>query len=121
MRLLVSPWLDPGYVLLGGICSGFGVQSFYQIWSAELFPTSVRAIAQGFTFRDRAEQARHLQLLRAMPDITEAGFKPLAVIMCCLYATAGLVGIVFAPRNTQGRSLEEIHGSDSSRAAAARG
>jgi MFS transporter, SP family, inositol transporter len=25
-------------------------QSFYQIWSTELFPTSVRATAQGFTF-----------------------------------------------------------------------
>ena len=56
-----------------------------------------------------------------MPDTTKAGFKPLAVIMFCLYATASLVGIVFAPRNAQGRSLEEIHGSDSSRAAAARG
>jgi hypothetical protein len=55
-----------------------------------------------------------------VPDITKAGFKPLAVIMFCLCATVGLVGIVFATRNAQGRSLEEIHGSDSSRVAAAR-
>jgi inositol transporter-like SP family MFS transporter len=53
-----------GYVLLGGICSGFGVQSFYQIWSTELFPT-------------------------------------------------------FAPRSTQGRSLEEIQAGDAARSATA--
>jgi len=36
------------------------------------------------------------------------------------YAAAGLIGVVFAPRNTQGRTLEEIQGSDTSRPAAAR-
>jgi hypothetical protein len=40
--------------------------------------------------------------------------------MFCMYAAAGLIGVVFTPRNTQGRSLEEIHGSDTTRAAAAR-
>jgi MFS transporter, SP family, inositol transporter len=106
------------YVLLGGICSGFGVQSFYQIWSTELFPTSVRATAQGFTF---AVVRIGLGIFSFyVPDITKAGFTPLAVIMFCLYATAGLIGIVFAPRNTQGRSLEEIQGAESARPAAAR-
>jgi inositol transporter-like SP family MFS transporter len=55
-----------------------------------------------------------------VPDITKAGFKPLAVIMFCMYAAAGLIGVVFAPRNTQGRTLEEIQDSDTSRPAAAR-
>jgi inositol transporter-like SP family MFS transporter len=76
------------------------------------------ATAQGFTF---AIVRIGLGIFSFyVPDITKAVFKPLTVIMFCLYATASLVGIVFAPRNTQGRSLDEIHGSDSSRAAAAR-
>jgi len=36
------------------------------------------------------------------------------------FAAAGVIGIVFAPRNTQGRSLKEIQGTDSSRPAVAR-
>ena len=106
-----------GYVLLGGICSGFGVQSFYQIWSTELFPTSVRATAQGFTF---AIVRIGLGIFSFyVPDITKAGFRPLAIIMFCLYATAGIIGITFAPRNTQGRSLEEIQANETTRSATA--
>ena len=40
--------------------------------------------------------------------------------MFCMYAAAGLIGVVFALRNTQGRSLEEIQGTESTRRAAAR-
>jgi hypothetical protein len=28
-----------------------------------------------------------------------------------MYAAAGLIGVVFAPRSTQGRSLQEIQGT----------
>ena len=36
-----------GYVLLAGIGGGFGQQSFFQLWSGELFPTLLRSTAQG--------------------------------------------------------------------------
>ena len=99
------------YVLLGGICSGFGVQSFYQLWSGELFPTRVRATAQGVTF---AIVRIGLGIFSFyVPDITKAGFRPLALIMFAFYTTAGIIGLLWGPRNTQGRSLEQIHGEPS--------
>ncbi|HUN37883.1 MAG TPA: MFS transporter [Trebonia sp.] len=95
------------YVILGGICSGFGVQSFYQLWSGELFPTRVRATAQGVTF---AIVRIGLGIFSFyVPDITKAGFRPLALIMFAFYTTAGIIGLTWGPRNTQGRSLEQIH------------
>jgi len=86
--------------------------------AGERQPGGRAAATTGFDLRGGPDRARHLQFL--LPDITKAGFKPLAVIMFCRYATAGLIGVVFAPRNTQGRSLKEIQDSDSSRPAAAR-
>ena len=99
------------YVILGGICSGFGVQSFYQLWSGELFPTRVRATAQGITF---AVVRIGLGIFSFfVHDITKAGFRPLALIMFAFYTTAGIIGLIWGPRNTQGRSLEQIHGTPS--------
>jgi inositol transporter-like SP family MFS transporter len=38
------------YLFLTQFGGGFGQQSFFQLWSAELFPTLLRATAQGVTF-----------------------------------------------------------------------
>ena len=38
------------YLVLVWFGSGFGAQSFFQFWSAELFPTLSRSTAQGITF-----------------------------------------------------------------------
>jgi len=38
------------YLILVWFGSGFGAQSFFQLWSAELFPTLLRSTAQGLTF-----------------------------------------------------------------------
>ena len=94
------------YVVLGGVCSGFGVQSFFQLWSGELVPTRMRATAQGFMFAT-------VRILLGIfsffvPMITKAGFAPLALIMFCLYAASGVIGLVFSPRDTMGKTLEEI-------------
>jgi MFS transporter, SP family, inositol transporter len=97
------------YVILGGVCSGFGVQSFYQLWSGELFPTRVRATAQGVTFAVVRIGLGIFSFFIA--DITKSGFRPLALIMFAFYAISGIIGLTWGPRNTQGRSLEDIHGS----------
>src|SRR5205085_10063897 len=34
------------HVVIMGIAGGFGAQSFFQLWSAELFPTAIRSTAQ---------------------------------------------------------------------------
>lgn len=38
------------FVLLRGTAAGFGAQSFYALWSSELFHTKYRAKAQGVMF-----------------------------------------------------------------------
>ena len=38
------------HIFLMQFGGGFGAQSFFQLWSAEQFPTAVRATAQGATF-----------------------------------------------------------------------
>ena len=38
------------YLFLTQFGGGFGAQSFFQLWSSELFPTLLRASAQGLCF-----------------------------------------------------------------------
>src|SRR5262249_36370693 len=51
--LAVFPLTVPtvmAFILLSTIMAGCGQQSFFQLWSAELFPTLVRSTAQGVMF-----------------------------------------------------------------------
>lgn len=93
------------HVFLMWFAAGFGQQSFFQLWSAELFPTMIRATAQGLAFA----------VVRIMlgvwsffvPVLTLAGFQTLAWILTGFLAASGLIGWVWAPRH-EGKSLEAI-------------
>jgi inositol transporter-like SP family MFS transporter len=93
------------HVFLMWFAAGFGQQSFFQLWSAELFPTLSRATAQGVTFA----------VVRIMlgvwsffvPVLSATGFTALAWILTGFLAASGLIGWLWAPRN-EGKSLEEI-------------
>jgi inositol transporter-like SP family MFS transporter len=93
------------HVFLMWFAAGFGQQSFFQLWSAELFPTLIRATAQGFAFA----------VVRIMlgvwsffvPVLTLAGFQTLAWILTGFLAASGLIGWIWAPRH-QGKSLDDI-------------
>ncbi|HEX7948672.1 MAG TPA: MFS transporter [Phenylobacterium sp.] len=85
--------------------SGFGAQSFFQLWSAELFPTLIRSTAQGLTF---AIVRIGLGLWSFfVPMLTATGFTTLAWILTGFLVVSGLIGTIWAPRN-QGKSLEQI-------------
>lgn len=89
---------------LGG---GFGAQSFFQLWSAELFPTLARSTAQGVTF---AIVRIGLGLWSFfVPVLTATGFTTLAWILTGFLVTSGAIGLLGAPRN-EGKSLEELEG-----------
>jgi inositol transporter-like SP family MFS transporter len=93
------------YLLLVWFGSGFGAQSFYQLWSAELFPTLLRSTAQGLTF---AIVRIALGLWSFfVPVLTATGFTRLAWILTGFLVVSGVIGVVGAPRH-QGRTLEEI-------------
>jgi inositol transporter-like SP family MFS transporter len=93
------------YVLLTAFGGGFGAQSFFQLWSAELFPTLLRSTAQGVTF---AVVRIGLGLWSFfVPILTATGFKTLAWILTGFLIVSGVIGYLGAPRN-EGKSLEEI-------------
>jgi inositol transporter-like SP family MFS transporter len=101
--------LTTGLIVLYGVVmavgSGFGAQPFYQLWSAELFPTLLRATAQGLTF---AIVRIALGLWSFfVPIIMATEFKTLAWIMTGFLGASGLVGWIWGPRH-EGKTLQEI-------------
>jgi inositol transporter-like SP family MFS transporter len=93
------------YILLTAVGGGFGAQSFFQLWSAELFPTLVRSTAQGVTF---AIVRIGLGLWSFfVPVLTSTGFHTLAWILTGFLVASGVVGLLGAPRN-EGKSLEQL-------------
>lgn len=117
MLLAVFPLTLPVamlYILLTAVGGGFGAQSFFQLWSAELFPTHVRSTAQGVTF---AIVRVGLGLWSFfVPVLTSTGFHTLAWILTGFLVASGLVGLLGAPRN-EGKSLEQLE-EERARAAA---
>lgn len=94
-----------GYVLLAGLGGGFGQQSFFQLWSGELFPTLLRSTAQGLMFAVVRIALGFWSLY--VPTLTKSGFSTLAWILTGFVTVSGLIGFVFAPRN-EGKTLDEI-------------
>ncbi|WEH07655.1 MFS transporter [Alicyclobacillus fastidiosus] len=56
------------YLLLGNICGGFGQQAFFQLWSAELFPTRLRSTSSRYRLCRGPGRPWNLELLRSYPD-----------------------------------------------------
>jgi MFS transporter, SP family, inositol transporter len=92
------------FIILAAIGS-INVQAFYQLWSAELFPTLLRSTAQGITF---AVVRIGLGLWTLfVPAIASENFAMLALALTGFLMLGGLIGVIGAPRN-EGKSLEEI-------------
>lgn len=106
--LAIFPLTTPvamAYLVLVWFGSGFGAQSFFQLWSSELFPTLLRSTAQGLTF---AIVRIFLGVWSFfVPLLTSTGFTTLAWILTGFLVVSGLIGVIWAPRN-EGKSLEEI-------------
>jgi len=93
------------HVLIMATAVGFGAQSFFQLWSAELFPTLLRSTAQGVTFAVVRIGLGCFSFF--VPMLTATGFHTLAWILVGFLVTSALIGWLGAPRN-EGKSLEEI-------------
>jgi MFS transporter, SP family, inositol transporter len=93
------------HIVIMGIAGGFGAQSFFQLWSAELFPTSVRATAQGVTFAIVRIGLGIWSL--AVPALASNDFTTLAWILTGFLVASGVIGYIWAPRN-EGKSLEAL-------------
>lgn len=93
------------HIVIMGIASGFGAQSFFQLWSAELFPTAIRSTAQGLAFALVRIGLGVWSL--AVPSLAARNFTELAWILTGFLVVSGVVGVAFAPRNA-GKSLEQL-------------
>ena len=93
------------HVFLMAFGQGFGAQSFFQLWSAEMFPTLLRSTAQGVMFAVVRVSLGAFSFF--VPALTAAGFTTLAWILTGFLVLSGLIGFLGAPRN-EGKSLEEI-------------
>ncbi len=99
------------HVFLMSVGGGFGAQSFFQLWSSEMFPTALRATAQGLMFAVVRIVLGVFSFF--VPMLVATGFHNLAWILVGFLAISGIIGFVWAPRN-EGKSLEQL---DAERAA----
>ena len=93
------------YIFLLQFGGGFGAQSFFQLWSSELFPTLARSTAQGITFAIVRIGLGCWSFF--VPVLTSTGFHMLALILVGFLAASAAVGLIWAPRN-EGKSLEQL-------------
>ena len=99
------------HVFLMSVGGGFGAQSFFQLWSSEMFPTALRATAQGVMFAIVRIVLGVFSFF--VPALVATGFHNLAWILVGFLVISGIIGFVWAPRN-EGKSLEQL---DAERAA----
>ncbi len=93
------------HIFLMQFGGGFGAQSFFQLWSAEQFPTAVRATAQGATFAVVRIGLGFFAFF--VPWLTSTGFSTLAWILVGFLVVSAAIGMIWAPRN-EGLSLEAL-------------
>ena len=93
------------HVFLMSVGGGFGAQSFFQLWSSEMFPTALRATAQGLMFAVVRIVLGIFSFF--VPALVATGFHTLAWILVGFLAISGVIGFVWAPRN-EGKSLEQL-------------
>lgn len=93
------------HVFLMSVGGGFGAQSFFQLWSSEMFPTLLRSTAQGVMFAVVRIALGIFSFF--VPILTATGFTNLAWILVGFLVISGLIGFIWAPRN-EGKSLEEL-------------
>jgi len=93
------------HVFLMSVGGGFGAQSFFQLWSSEMFPTALRATAQGVMFAIVRIVLGVFSFF--VPMLVATGFHTLAWILVGFLAISGVIGFVWAPRN-EGKSLEQL-------------
>ena len=104
MLLLATLPLTTGvaiaYVLIGGSAGGFGQQPFFQLWSADSFPTMLRATALGLMF---AVVRIALGIWSYfVPTLTASGFHTLAALLGAFVAISGVLGLTFVATRRRG-------------------
>jgi inositol transporter-like SP family MFS transporter len=107
--LPLSTLVALAYVVLQGMGGGFGPQAFFQLWSAESFPTHLRSTALGLMF-GVVRIALGIWSFYVPELTTRAGFHTLAWLLFSFLVLSGVLGIVYAPTRAR-RSLPRRRGA----------
>ncbi|WP_344310121.1 MFS transporter [Fodinicola feengrottensis] len=105
---LVLPFTIPvviANIVLFGLGAAIAGESTYKVFSQELFPTTLRSTAQGFTF-GLARTALGIWSF-FVPALAAVRIGPVALLLTAFLAVSGIVGFFFMP-HTVGKPLEEI-------------
>jgi MFS transporter, SP family, inositol transporter len=108
LLLVIFPLTRPvvvGFLFLSALSVCGSPQAFYQLWSAELFPTLLRGTAQGITFAVIRIALGIWSFV--VPVLAFSRFSTLAWILIGFLVVSGLIGLIWAPRN-EGKSLRQI-------------
>jgi inositol transporter-like SP family MFS transporter len=107
---LTTIWL---FIVLSAIGQGFGAQAFFQLWSAELFPTLLRSTAQGIMFAVVRIGLGVWSFF--VPVLASSNFTTLWWVLTGFVFVSGLIGVIWGPRN-EGKSLEQIEAEQNAKA-----
>ena len=92
-------------VILFGFGGGFAQYPFIRVWFSELFPTSIRATAQGLVYGGVRIMLFFWSLL--IPILATADIGTLGLLLAIFLLISGVIGVLFMPA-TAGKSLEQI-------------
>ena len=94
-------------VALFGIGAAFAGESFYKLWSQEMFPTMLRATAQGLTFAFARIFLGFWSLLVPLMIASSFGVAGMSAIMMGMLVLFSVIGLLGMP-DSAGRSLREL-------------
>ncbi|GAA2789061.1 MFS transporter [Saccharopolyspora taberi] len=93
---------------VGAACAG---ESFYKLWSQEMFPTMLRGTAQGLTFAVSRIALGFWSMLVPAMVTSSFGVAGMSAVMMAMLVLFGVIGAVFMP-DSAGRSLDQLHGGE---------
>ncbi|MCU1533823.1 MAG: transporter [Glaciihabitans sp.] len=111
---LTNPAVIFSFVILFSLSASCGQEQLYRVWCQELFPTEMRATAQGIIIF--AQKVALAVWSVFTPLIIAASFHTFTWILFGAVAASVLIGVIWMPKRP--RSLEQVGSDDDTRVAA---
>ncbi|MCU1508753.1 MAG: transporter [Glaciihabitans sp.] len=111
---LTNPAVIFSFVILFSLSASCGQEQLYRVWCQELFPTEMRATAQGIIIF--AQKVALAVWSVFTPLIIAASFHTFTWILFGAVAASVLIGVIWMPKRP--RSLEQVGTDDDTRVAA---